>query len=347
MQRPWWDRSVYARRKPNLKIRAQAIGAIRQYFTDRGFTEVETPAIQVSPGIDGHIQPFDVSLEGPFDDCKMQRYLHTSPEFSMKKLLAAGEEKIFQICHVFRNKEAGSLHTPEFTMLEWYRANENYGAIIDDVVNLVSNAASATGQSHLRHKSFRTEVSGNWTKLTVADAFQQFAGIDVLSHVDENRGGSVEKFIATARAIGIPCKEGDQWDDVFHRVMMTKIEPALSGGAPVLLIDFPYPVGALARSKATDPRVCERVEAYACGLELANGFSELTDPAEQRRRFVRDQAAFTRLYGKPPPIDEDFLDALGEMPESAGMALGVDRLAMLLTGADSIDDVLWSPTRID
>lgn len=347
MQRPWWDRSVYARRKPNLKIRAQAIGAIRKYFTDRGFTEVETPAIQVSPGIDGHIQPFDVSLEGPFDDGKMLRYLHTSPEFSMKKLLAAGEEKIFQICHVFRNKEAGRLHTPEFTMLEWYRTNENYGAIIDDVVNLVSYVTSATGQSHLRHKSFRTEVSGNWTKLTVADAFQQYAGIDLLSHVDESGDGLSKKFIATASAVGIACKEDDQWDDVFHRVMMTRIEPALSMGAPALLIDFPNPVGALARNKATEPRLCERVEAYVCGLELANGFSELTDPTEQRRRFERDQAAFARLYGKPPPIDEDFLDALVEMPESAGMALGIDRLAMLLTGADSIDHVLWSPTRID
>lgn len=347
MQRPWWDRSVYARRKPNLKIRARAIGAIRQYFNDQGFTEVETPAIQVSPGIDSHIQPFDVSLEGPFDECKMQRYLHTSPEFSMKKLLAAGEEKIFQICHVFRNKEAGRLHMPEFTMLEWYRANENYGAIIDDVAKLVSCAATATDQSYLRHKSFRTEVSGSWSKLTVADAFQQFADIDLLSHVDENGDGLSEKFIATASAVGVACKEGDQWDDVFHRVMMTKIEPALSSGAPVLLIDFPNPVGALARNKATDPRVCERVEAYVCGLELANGFSELTDPREQRRRFERDQAVFARLYGKPPPIDEDFLDALVEMPESAGMALGIDRLAMLLTGADSIDDVLWSPIRLE
>ena len=347
VQRPWWDRSVYARRKPNLKIRAQAISAIRQYFNEEGFLEVETPAIQVSPGIDGHIQPFDVSLEGPFDERKVQRYLHTSPEFSMKKLLAAGEEKIFQICHVFRNKESGRLHTPEFTMLEWYRAGENYEAIIDDVVELVSCAASATEQSYLRHNNFKTEVSKNWIKLTVADAFQKFANIDLLSHVDENGFGLSDKFITTAREIGIPCKADDQWDDVFHRVMMTRIEPEMSSGAPVLLIDFPSPVGALARNKRTNSRVCERVEAYVCGLELANGFSELTDAKEQRRRFERDQAAFTCLYGTAPPIDEDFLDALVEMPESAGMALGIDRLAMLLTGADEIGDVLWSPILIE
>ncbi|MDG2244681.1 MAG: EF-P lysine aminoacylase EpmA [Rhodospirillaceae bacterium] len=343
MSDTWWDQSTFAQRRANLTARSQAIGAVRQYFIDQGFMEVETPAIQLSPGIDRHIQPFHLSVRGPFDQQVRSRYLHTSPEFAMKKLLAAGETKIFQICRVFRDCEEGRLHHPEFTMLEWYHANATYDDLIVHLVNLISVAAVAAGQEFFRQGAHKTEVNQFWRRITVADAFAEFANIDLHKEVPGHGEFSADGFVLRAKATGVRCEVGDQWDDVFHRVMLERIEPALADGPPTVLVDFPEPVGALARPKASDPMVCERVEAYVCGIELANGFSELIDPVEQRRRFVRDQNAFAKLYGKPPPIDEDFLSALDNMPESAGMALGIDRLIMLLTGADHIKDVIWAP----
>jgi elongation factor P--(R)-beta-lysine ligase len=304
---------------------------------------VETASLQVSPGIDRHIQPLKASLSGPFDTVLVERFLHSSPEFAMKKLLAAGEQKIFQICHVFRDKEEGSLHHPEFTMLEWYRVGETYEALMEDVVGLVATAASAVKRDILRHGSCVVELDRAWRRLTIAEAFREFAGIDVLAEIPDPEHSGGGNFITVARASGVRCEDDDSWDDVFHRIMLGRIEPSLSNGPPVFLTDYPSPVGALARPNQLDPRVCERVEAYVCGLELANGFSELRDPDEQRRRFERDRAVFAELYGEPPPIDEDFLSALAHMPDSAGMALGIDRLVMLLTGADHIRDVLWSP----
>lgn len=347
MPKSWWDRSTFSTRRPNLRVRAKAISAIREYFDGLGFIEVETPAIQLSPGVDRHIRPVRVSLESPFGDSKIERFLHTSPELAMKKLLAAGEEKIFQICHVFRNKEEGMLHQPEFTMLEWYRADASYAALIEDVQGLVSYAAAVAGIVTLRHGEHVTQVNQTWRKVFVDQAFKQYAGIELLPSVSEHEAFLPAPFIEKARLAGVHCSEDDQWDDVFHRVMMEKIEPELAKGPPVLLIDFPAPLGALARTKPSDSRICERVEAYICGLELANGFSELTDSVEQRSRFERDQIAFCNLYGTPPPIDEGFLEALKHVPDSAGMALGIDRLVMLLTGSDDINDVLWSPVNLD
>ena len=343
MSDTWWDQSTFAQRRANLTARSQAIGAVRQYFIEQGFMEVETPAIQLSPGIDRHIQPFHLSVRGPFDQQVRNRYLHTSPEFAMKKLLAAGETKIFQICHVFRDGEEGRLHHPEFTMLEWYRAAATYEDLIDDVVSLASAAAAAVGQDVFRHGTHKTEINQSWRRMSVADAFFEFANIDLLKEVPDQDEWSADGFAQRAMAAGVRCEPGDQWDDVFHRVMLERIEPILADGPPIVLVDFPEPVGALARPKASDTRVCERAEAYVCGIELANGFSELIDPVEQRRRFVRDQKAYDKLYGKAPPIDEGFLSALEKMPESAGMALGIDRLIMLMTGADHIKDVMWAP----
>lgn len=346
MSEPWWSPSEYAARRPILRVRSDVIAAIRSYFADQGFIEVETAALQKSPGIDRHIQPLKTSIRGAFETNAVERFLHTSPEFSMKKLLAAGEDKIFQICHVYRDGESGTLHHPEFTMLEWYRAGETYEALIEDVAAVVSQSAAAAKALELRHGERAVDVGQTWTVMTVAQAFQTFAGIDVLAQVDDPLTASAVPFIEVVRAAGIRCDDADRWDDVFSRVMLERVEPALAEGPPTMLKDFPSPVGALARQSPEDPRVCERVEAYVCGVELANGFSELTDPVEQRARFERDAADYRELYGEGAPIDEGFLDALALMPDAAGMALGLDRLVMLLTGAAHIRDVLWAPVDV-
>lgn len=340
---PWWTPLEYGARRPKLKIRARVLTAIRAYFSGSGFIEVETAALQKSPGIDRHIQPLRTSIRGAFETEPVERFLHTSPEFSMKKLLAAGESKIFQICHVYRDGEEGALHHPEFTLLEWYRSEETYEALVNDVKAIVSRSAEAADVQSLQYGSASVQTSQPWVRMTVAEAFEQFSGINLLAQVTDAHNPSPKEFIEVARAAGVRCDDADGWDDVLNRVMLARVEPALAAGPPVFLTDFPTPVGALARSKSEDPRVCERVEAYICGVELANGFSELTDPVEQRLRFERDAADYRALYGAGPPVDEDFLDALAEMPDAAGMALGVDRLIMLLTGASHIREVLWAP----
>lgn len=343
MPESWWNRAEYERRRPNLKTRALVLAALRRYFSDQGFIEVETPALQVSPGIDRHIQPLKTSLRGAFDSRSVVRFLHTSPEFAMKKLLAAGEQKIFQICHVYRDGEDGALHHPEFTLLEWYRVGETYDALAKDIQNIVLTAAQAANVTEMRQGPLRTDPTGPWVRMTIAEAFQKYADINILAQFDDGLDPGPKRFMETARSVGVRCDDSDRWDDVFSRVMLDRVEPALASGPPSLLTEFPSPVGALARSKPNDPRVCERVEAYICGVELANGFSELSDPQEQRSRFERDMTAYEALYGEGPPIDEDFIDALSDMPDAAGMALGIDRLVMLLTGATQIRDVLWAP----
>jgi lysyl-tRNA synthetase class 2 len=342
MPRPSWDRARYARRKNNLLARAQILKAVRIYFEKEGFLEVETPILQVSPGIDRHIQPIEASVAGAFTAPHVKRFLHTSPEFAMKKLLAAGEQRIFQICHVFRDHEDGPIHHPEFTMLEWYRAGENYQSLIEDVQALVSAAATASKADQFVHKGTSVSADETWQKMSVAEAFSSCANIDLLAQVESDGTEKTASFLSAARQSGVRCEDLDCWDDIFHRVMLEKIEPVIKQGPPTFLYDYPAPVGALARRKPQDPKICERVEAYVCGLELANGFSELTDAAEQRQRFDRDRNVFEAQYGSQLPIDEDFLLALDCIPPSAGMALGIDRLVMLLTGAHEIKDVMWS-----
>ncbi|MEQ9446677.1 MAG: EF-P lysine aminoacylase EpmA [Rhodospirillaceae bacterium] len=342
MPRPNWDKTRYAARKSNLHARARILKAIRTYFDDEGFLEVETPILQVSPGIDRHIRPIKASVAGAFTAPHMNRFLHTSPEFAMKKLLAAGERRIFQICHVFRDHEDGPLHHPEFTMLEWYRAGASYESLIEDVQALALLAANASSAKQFKYQGVAVSIEKTWKKLSIAEAFSVYAGIDLLAQVEGDGAEKTGSFLSAARQSGVRCEDTDSWDNIFHRVMLEKVEPALKKGPPIFLYDYPAPVGALARHKPQDPRVCERVEAYACGVELANGFSELTDAEDQRQRFERDRSVFETQYGTQLPIDEDFLMALASVPPSAGMALGIDRLAMLLTGAGQVKDVMWS-----
>ncbi len=319
----WWQPEHFARRRAALESRARIAVAVRAWFAGEGFLEVETPALQVSPGLEPHLFAFETRLRDPHGGAAVTRWLRTSPEFTLKKLLVAGLPRIFELSHSFRNAERSSTHHPEFTMLEWYRAGAGYETLMTDCEALLRTAARAAGVTALRWRGAECDPLAPAERLTVADALAKHAG----TSLDELRRGP-----------------SDSFEDRFFRVFLDSVEPKLGLGRSTLLCDWPIELAALARAKPSDSSVAERVELFVCGLELANGWSELTDPVEQRRRFERDQAEKARLYGERYPIDEDFLAALERgMPESAGMALGFDRLAMCATGAERIDDVLFAP----
>jgi lysyl-tRNA synthetase class 2 len=337
--REWWRPEALARRKANLRVRAAALGALRAFFAERGFAEVETPCLQVSPGLEPHLRAFATTLADPLGGPDRTLYLHTSPEFAMKKLLAAGEPRIWQLARSFRNGERSDTHHPEFAMLEWYRAGAGIDDLMDECADLVRACADAAGIGRLRRGEVCCDPFRPWPRLSVAEAFAGLAGIDVLATI-----GDTGALKAEARRIGVSASESDRWDDVFFKIMMDRVEPCLPAEAPVILHSWPLPLAALARTSPADCRVAERFEIYACGVELANAFGELTDAAEQRRRFTADMDVKQSLYGERYPIDEDFLAALESgLPECAGIALGFDRLVMLLTGAARIEDVLWLP----
>lgn len=341
---PWWRPDRYNAKRRVVETRAAILTAIRAVFADQGFLEVDTPALQVSPGLEPHLIAFETDLHGPHPDDRARRYLHTSPEFAMKKLLAAGLPRIFQMAHVFRNGERSATHHPEFTLLEWYRAGAGYHDLIPDCRLLLQAAAYAADRPTLTWQGRQADPFAPCQVLTVAQVFDVHAGIDLLATAPDPAAPDVALLDAQASAIGIPARPGDRWDDLFFRVFLERIEPNLGIGAPAVLTDYPVSMAALARPKPDDPRLAERFELYVCGMELANAFGELTAAADQRARFVADMDLKERLYGVRYPIDEDFLAALDHgLPESAGIALGIDRLVMLATGADHIEQVLWAP----
>jgi len=334
---PWWARHVYADRRPFLLARSRITAAVRAWFGTQDFVEAETAILQVSPGNEAHLHAFATELAAP--DLKSARlYLHTSPEFAAKKLLAAGEPRLFTFARVFRNRERGALHHPEFTMLEWYRANEPYDALIADCAALLRVAAEAAGTRAFSWRARSADPFAAPERVTVAEAFRRHAGIDLLEVLDDR-----DALTAAARQQGIRVAADDTWADVFSRVIAEKVEPNLGLGRATILDEYPVSEAALARPSARDPRVAERFELYVCGVEVANAFGELTDAAEQRRRFEQEMAEKQRVHGERYPIDEDFLAALGEMPPASGIALGFDRLVMLSVGATRIEQVLWTP----
>ena len=322
--------------------RGQITRTVRGWFEGQGFTEVEAAALQVSPGNEAHLHAFATLAVGP-DGSTRPLYLHTSPEFACKKLLAAGERKIFDLARVWRNRERGPLHHPEFTLLEWYRAEEPYEALMADCAALLARAADAAQTRELSFRGRTADPFAEPERLTVAEAFDRFAGINLLATVAADGATDLEGLAGSAAVSGVRVADDDTWADVFSRVMVEKVEPKLGLGRPSILCEYPTPEAALARSKPDNPRVAERFELYACGVELANAFRELTDPAEQRRRFEAEMAEMSRVYGQRYPIDEDFLAALAHMPQASGAALGLDRLVMLATGAERIEQVIWTP----
>ncbi|MBC7950242.1 MAG: EF-P lysine aminoacylase GenX [Rhodospirillaceae bacterium] len=340
----WWRPEQFASRKDNLVKRQKIMAATRAFFAARDFAEVETPCLQISPGLEPHLKAFATRLEDPWGNPAAQFYLHTSPEFTMKKLLVAGVERLYQIARVFRNGERSDTHHPEFTMVEWYRAGGTIDELMDDTEALVRKAAAAAGATHLHHGGRMADPFLPWRRLSVAEAFFDYCDMDVLATAPDPWTPDLALISREAKRLGISVSNSDRWDDVFFKIMLDRIEPHLGFGVPTILHSYPVSMAALARPSPTDPRVAERFEAYGCGVELCNAFGELTDAAEQRRRFEADMELKQAIYGERYPIDEDFLAALAAgMPDSAGIALGLDRLIMLITGAETLDDILWAP----
>ncbi|WP_448043387.1 EF-P lysine aminoacylase EpmA [Bradyrhizobium liaoningense] len=337
---PFWSPGRHIDRRPFLQARGAVTGALRAFFAEQGFMEVETSVLQVSPGNETHLHAPRTEIMRP-DGSRARRYLRTSPEFACKKLLSAGETRIFEFARVFRDRERGDLHLPEFTMLEWYRAGAPYDAIMADCVVVIALAAQATGIGTFSFRGRTADPFAEPELLTVAGAFERFAGIDLLSTIS---GGEGNRAALAAAARGkARVAEDDTWSDIFSKVLVEHVEPHLGQGRLTILFEYPSPEAALARVKADDPGVAERFEVYACGVELANGFGELTDADEQRKRFTESMTEKQRRYGEAYPLDEDFLAAVAAMPEASGVALGFDRLVMLASGATRIDQVVWTP----
>ncbi|MDB5571601.1 MAG: lysine aminoacylase GenX [Hyphomicrobiales bacterium] len=338
----WWSRHAYADRRPLLHARARTFAKWRNWFADRDFLEVDTAALQVSPGNEAHIAGFATQFVGPGGDSR-PLYLHSSPEFACKKLLAAGEPRIFSLAHVYRNRERGPLHHPEFTMLEWYRAGEPYGALAGDLAALCAGAAEAAGSALFSHRGRTADPFAEPERITVCEAFARYARVDLartLSRDGENDRGALA---GMAQAAGLMPAPDDSWSDIFSKLLSARVEPHLGEGRIVILDEYPASEAALARRVDGRGEVSERFEAYACGVEIANAFGELTDPDEQRRRFVDEMAQMLAVYGEAYPIDEDFLAALAHMPPASGIAMGADRVVMLATGAEHVERVIWTP----
>jgi elongation factor P--(R)-beta-lysine ligase len=319
------------RRWAAARARQSFYASLRDSLGRLGYLEVETPCLVPAPGMEPHITAFETRFVPETDVGRAQSlYLHTSPEYAMKRLLAEGSGPVFQLCKVFRNGEVSRTHNPEFTMLEFYRPQSDMAGIMADLETTLAAAARALGAS-----GFFAQTP--YERLTVRDAVLRVVDLDLSLCTD------ARSLRAAAQRVGIAAKESDSFEDVFFRLFLERVEPGLGRERPTYLTEYPAAMASLARLKATDPSVAERFELYAHGLELANGFSELTDAVEQRRRLLEEQAQ-RRNAGRPVyPLDEAFLEAVGRLPPSGGVAAGLDRLLMLLTEAASISEVLLFP----
>lgn len=338
---PFWHKERHSARRPLLVKRQAILAAVRAHFANEGFLEVMTNALQISPGLETHLHAFETALVHP-DGAQQAYYLHTSPEFAMKKLLSAGEEKIFSLAHVFRNREVSALHVAEFIMCEWYRAQAPLDTVMAECIAIVRLAAQGAGAAQFSWRGRRCDPHAPVERLSVRAAFLRHGGLDLYDFLDAAGAPLREPFLRAAATLGLHLSADDTWSDLFSRILCEKVEPRLGLGQLTLLCDYPSCEAALARVRAQDPRVCERCELYACGIELANGFGELTDPSVQRARFEATRAEQRRIYGRAYPLDEDFLAALSSMPEASGCALGLERLIMLAVGAKSVAEVQWT-----
>ncbi len=332
------------RKAAAARSRARLQAEVRAFFAEEGWDEVETPCLVPAPGMEPHIHAFESRFVPEGGGGPRSLYLHSSPEYAMKRLLADGWSRIFQLARVFRNGEISATHNPEFTMLELYRAGADYRGIMEDLERLVARCARALhprGEARLSRRGEIIDLEPPFERLTVQEAFATRAGVDLAACE-----GDAARLREAARRRGLDAgPDGESFDDAFFRVFLAAIEPGLGRPRPTYLVDWPASMAALSRLKRGDPRWAERFELYLAGLELANGFSELNDAVEQRRRLLEEQALRRRLGRPAHPVDERFLEAVGRMPDAGGVALGLDRLLMLLVEAESIEEVLLFPAR--
>jgi lysyl-tRNA synthetase class 2 len=325
---PRWHPSSLEDRAPFLLRRGRLTRATRAFFEARGYTEVETPYAVPAPGEEVHLRAFETRRICP-DGSIEPLWLHTSPEFAMKRLLAAGAGPIFQLARVWRNGEGSALHKPEFTMLEWYRPDASLSDLMDETEHFLR----AVLPEQVSARGVTTDLS-QFERLTLVEAFRRFVGADLLATAGDASGLAV--------AAGVGLRHGETWEDLFFRLLLERVEPQIGRNRATFLTHWPAEQAALAARDPADQRVALRFELFVCGMEIANAFQELTDAREQRSRFVADRTRRHALYGGDWALDEDFLAALAfGMPRASGIALGFDRLAMIAAGADSIDQVMW------
>ncbi|GAA0567343.1 EF-P lysine aminoacylase EpmA [Craurococcus roseus] len=341
MPNPPWHPDSLADRLPFLRRRARLVADTRAFFTGRGYTEVETPCLVPVPGMEVHLHAFRSEYRPHLGAGGARRtlWLRTSPELALKRLLVAGAGPVFELARVWRNGESGPRHAPEFTMLEWYRPGLSFDGLMDETEAFVRAVCPPV----VAHAGVETDLRSKFERITVAEAFAEHCGgLDILG-----TEGNAARLREDARCAGLEARGDESWEDLFFRLLLERVEPRIGRGRATFLTHWPTPQAALARRNPADPRAALRFELFAGGMELANAFDELTDPAEQRARFERDVAERRRLYGAAGEgwdLDEGFLSALEHgMPAGSGIALGFDRLAMLAAGARRIEDVLWLP----
>jgi lysyl-tRNA synthetase class 2 len=348
----WMQHVLHPRRLKALQVRSQVESGIRDFFKGQGFHETRTPLLVPSPGMEPHIRPFEV-VPASHEDKNRHAFLPTSPEFAMKRLLVGGLEKIFQICPAFRDEPHSVTHHPEFTMLEWYRAYAGYEDIMRDTEELFESLAMKihgrpvilwSNQGQVQEIS----VKAPWPKLRVRDLFQDLVSVDLVKCSD------AASLARECKRLGLPADlTRETWDDLYFKIWLNEIEPKLPSDRACFVTRYPESQAALSviDSDPDGSRWARRFETYAGGLELGNAFEELTDPIEQRRRFVKDMDLRTELYGEAfpkSPLDEGFLGALAEgMPPSGGIAMGVDRIVMLFADEPEIDYTLWLKSELN
>lgn len=338
MPNPPWSPERLAARLPFLDARAALTAATRDFFRARGYREVETPCLVPAPGAEVHLRAFETRFD-PHLGAGAPRalWLRTSPELAIKKLLAGGCGPVFELARVWRNGEVSARHAPEFTMLEWYRPGLSFEGLMEETEAYIR----AVCPPLVAHGGVTTDLRLPFERLTMAEAFRRHCnGLDILG-----TGGDAARLHGAAAAAGLPPRRGESWEDLFFRLLLERVEPAIGRGRGTFLTHWPAPQAALARRDPADPCVALRFELFVAGIELANAFDELTDAAEQRLRFQEANEERRRITGEHGwEVDEDFIAALASgLPPTAGIALGFDRLAMLASGAPRIEDVLWLP----
>lgn len=321
-----------------FRTRHALLQAIRSFFLNKGYLEIDAPLLTPFPTLDPNIRsiPVQVTLE---NEKSLSLFLHTSPEHAIKKLLAAGAPNCFFLGKVFRNGERTGLHNPEFTLLEWYTKGATLNDLINETEHLVYEMIRQfCSKPILEYQGQVIDFILPWPRVTIQELFLQKLGIPFDPQID------LEGLKTLASQLGIYFSPNDNWDTLFFRIYLEKIEPGLGFPKPVFLTEYPLELGLMAKRNEKNPYVVDRAELYIAGIELANGYCELTDPEELEARFKSEQNKKTKEFGGHWPIDEELLDALRQgFPPCAGMALGFDRLLMLLTNAQSIRDVLWFP----